>query len=144
MKPRNLISLWLLVVYLTATGGVSLAPLSCRCAMRRTIHLCGHGACACCHRQAPQSAPSADGAMSAPCCGDRHATEIDLYTSGDPDRSIRQVRCPITDLPDALAAECPCPAHIPALRHAVLPRPAPPLARCVPQPRGLRAPPALV
>ena len=47
-------------------------------------------------------------------------------------------------LPDGLAAECPCPAHVPALRHPALPRPAPPLTDCVRQPRGLRAPPALV
>lgn len=147
MNRRNLISLWLLVVYLAATGGVSFASLSCRCATRLTRPTMHHCACTHCarHRHAVrQSLPAAGTALSAPCCSDRHSTEIDLYTSGNPDRSERHVRCQITDLPDGLAAECPCPAHVPALRHPALPRPAPPLTDCVRQPRGLRAPPALV
>ena len=146
MNRRNLISLWLLVVYLAATGGVSFASLSCRCATRLTRPTMHHCACTHCarHRHAVrQSLPAAGTALSAPCCSDRHSTEIDLYTSGNPDRSESAVLIQITDLPDGLAAECPCPAHVPALRHPALPRPAPPLTDCVRQPRGLRAPPAL-
>lgn len=143
MNRRTLIALWLFVVYLATTGCAAFAPLACRCATGGTLHLCGHGTCACRHRQALRTAPTADGALRAPCCNDRHSTEIDLYTSGDPDREDLNLRCRITDLPDGLAAECPCPAHVPALRRSAPLEPVPLPPNPAPRLRGLRAPPVL-
>lgn len=60
--------------------------------------------------------------MRAPCCGNHHSTEIELYVSSSFDNNERYTRCIVLDLPPALAAECPCPAHVPFLREKVAER----------------------
>ena len=58
--------------------------------------------------------------------------------SGDDERHIR---CTVIDLPPALAAECPCPAHVPFLRKKVAERRPPFVQEAVLLPVGFRAPP---
>ena len=113
MKLKRSISLLLLAVYLFATAGTALASLTCKCvAMKaRTEHAC------CCHCLHVADLPAAAGGeMRAPCCGNHHSTEIELYVSSSFDNNERYTRCIVLDLPPALAAECPCPAHVPFLR----------------------------
>ena len=107
MKLKRSISLLLLAVYLFATAGTALASLTCKCvAMKaRTEHAC------CCHCLHVADLPAAAGGeMRAPCCGNHHSTEIELYVSSSFDNNERYTRCIVLDLPPALAAECPCPA----------------------------------
>jgi len=137
MRVRRVISLLLLAVYLTAVGGASFASLTCRCVM------CHHASCPYRTRAAVCPAPQDNSLWSAPCCSDRHSTEIDLYTAGSQDDNVRYLRSLVIDLPADLAAECPCPAHCPALRHAPDLRPTPLRPNPVPACRGLRAPPVL-
>lgn len=119
MKLKRSISLLLLAVYLFATAGTALASLTCKCvAMKaRTEHAC------CCHCLHVADLPAAAGGeMRAPCCGNHHSTEIELYVSSSFDNNERYTRCIVLDLPPALAAECPCPAHVPFLREKVAER----------------------
>ena len=96
---RTITACWLLLVYLLMAVGPAWASLSCRCMMHRTAveevaaccahhhHHHGqheqHAACTAC--EALEHAP----AWSAPCCDDRHSTEIALYTNGDDERTDR-------------------------------------------------------
>ena len=103
MKLKRSISLLLLAVYLFATAGTALASLTCKCvAMKaRTEHAC------CCHCLHVADLPAAAGGeMRAPCCGNHHSTEIELYVSSSFDNNERYTRCIVLDLPPALAAEC--------------------------------------
>lgn len=141
MKLKRYISLLLLAVYLFATAGTALASLTCKCVSMkaRTEHVC----CSHCQQHAAEAA--ADGVMRAPCCGNHHhSTEIDLYLFSHGDNGEKQIRCMVTDLPPALAAECPCPAHVPLLREKTVQRQAPFIAEACMLPVGFRAPPALV
>lgn len=95
---RTITACWLLLVYLLMAVGPAWASLSCRCMMHRTAveevaaccahHQHHHGqheqhdACKAC--EALEQAP----AWSAPCCGDRHSTEIELYTNGNDDERL--------------------------------------------------------
>ncbi|WP_290541060.1 hypothetical protein [Alistipes sp.] len=140
MKLKRSISLLLFAVYLLATAGAALASLTCKCvAMRaRTEHVC------CCHCLHVADLPApADGEMRAPCCGNRHSTEIGLYISTFSDNNERYTRCVVIDLPSALAAECPCPAHVPLLREAVAERRTPFIRKTTVLPVGFRGPPVL-
>lgn len=130
----------LLAVYLFATGGAAYASVSCKCVSMsvRTAHVCCHH----CHH-ADEAAPSADKSLAAPCCGDRHSTEIELYTGSGSDSNDRTLKCAVLDLPPALAAECPCPAHVPFLRQTVAERDAPFIPDVRHLPVGFRAPPVL-
>lgn len=150
MKLRRIISFLLLAVYLTMAAGPALRSLSCECVamgahVRHEHHDvgCSHSGCprACC--AGASDGASAPVCVAAPCCDDRHSTEIELYTGLDSETE-RPVRCAVVHLPASLAVECPCPAHVPALRHNAV-------ARTVPLPAGpasgipgLRAPPVLV
>ena len=128
MKLKRSISLLLLAVYLFATAGTALASLTCKCvAMKaRTEHAC------CCHCLHVADLPAAAGGeMRAPCCGNHHSTE-------------RYTRCIVLDLPPALAAECPCPAHVPFLREKVAERRTPFVREASACSVGFRAPPVLV
>lgn len=148
MKTRRYIALLLLAVYLVTAGGPAYLSLSCRCAVMRGLRTeavrggcgCVH-ACGCCagHRCGAESSA----ALSAPCCSGDHSTEIDLYTAATSEEG-KSVRCAVVSLPPSLAAECPCPAHVPALRGAPVERPAPLPAAPLLTAAGLRAPPALV
>lgn len=143
MKLKRAISLLLLAVYLFAAGGSAFASLSCECVSLKTraSHVC----CAHCdHTYADAfAAKTAKEAMSAPCCNDLHSTEVTLYTPGSTD-SERYVRCVVICLPPSLAAECPCPTHIPFLREKPAERRPPFVADACLLCVGFRAPPALV
>ena len=82
--------------------------------------------------------------MRAPCCGNHHSTEIELYVSSSFDNNERYTRCIVLDLPPALAAECPCPAHVPFLREKVAERRTPFVREASACSVGFRAPPVLV
>ena len=86
----------------------------------------------------------AGGEMRAPCCGNHHSTEIELYVSSSFDNNERYTRCIVLDLPPALAAECPCPAHVPFLREKVAERRTPFVREASACSVGFRAPPVLV
>lgn len=94
MKLKRSISLLLLAVYLFATAGTALASLTCKCvAMKaRTEHAC------CCHCLHVADLPAAAGGeMRAPCCGNHHSTEIELYVSSSFDNNERYTRCIVLD-----------------------------------------------
>ena len=126
MKLKRSISLLLLAVYLFATAGTALASLTCHC-----LHVADLPA-------------AAGGEMRAPCCGNHHSTEIELYVSSSFDNNERYTRCIVLDLPPALAAECPCPAHVPFLREKVAERRTPFVREASACSVGFRAPPVLV
>ncbi len=143
MKVKRYIALLLCTLYLAATAGTALASLTCRClGMTAPVeHLCTGD---CHHAEA-----DADGLNGCPecslkaCCGcELHSTEIDLYTSSHSDDSEKYIRCVVAVLPPSLAAECPCPAHVPALRRAGLLPPVPLVREMPGRVFGLRAPPA--
>lgn len=140
MKSRRFISLLLLAAYLFATAGSAVLAVTCKCVAMRARseqHLC------CTHCQLPSHTQPADSDLRAPCCNFHHSTEIALYTSSFSDDSEKYVRCAVSELPPSMAAECPCPAHIPALRRCSAPRPDPVPLEGVREAVGLRAPPVL-
>lgn len=137
MKMKKGIALLLFAVYLFATAGAAMVSLTCKCVSMtaRTEHVC------CCHCQHADDAATASGELRAPCCGDHHSTVVELYVSASSDSSERHTRCVVTDLPPALGAECPCPAHIPFLRKKVAERRPPFIPDACILPVGFRAPP---
>ena len=72
MKGTRGISLWLLAVYLVATAALSVAALTCECA----VHA-GGGDSACC-THCPHHVPEHDGALTGACCCDLHSMESSL------------------------------------------------------------------
>ena len=103
MSKKHLITCWLLVVYSVMAFGPAWASLSCRClshahAAEATAGCCGHHAhhtsdghhadCMTC--RALEQQPD----WSAPCCGDRHSTDIALYINDD-DRTDRSCFAPV-------------------------------------------------
>lgn len=140
MKLKRYISLLLLAVYFFATGGTAYASVSCECVSMsvRTAHVCCHH----CHLAGEATPCSGGKSLTAPCCDDRHSTEIELYTGSGQDNE-RVLKCIVLDLPPALAAECPCPAHVPFLRQTVAERDAPFIPDVRHLPVGFRAPPVL-
>jgi hypothetical protein len=137
MKLKRLISLLLLAIYLTAWGGPAYVSLSCKC-VTMSSHVCCH------HCQHGADAAGAGESLKAPCCGNHHSTEIELYVSSSFDNNERYTRCIVLDLPPALAAECPCPAHVPFLREKVAERRTPFVREASACSVGFRAPPVLV
>lgn len=137
MKLKRLISLLLLAIYLTAWGGPAYVSLSCKC-VTMSSHVCCH------HCQHGADAAGAGESLKAPCCGNHHSTEIELYVSSSFDNNERYTRCIVLDLPPALAAECPCPAHVPFLREKVAERRTPFVREASTLSVGFRAPPVLV
>lgn len=139
MKLRKYISLVLLAVYLFAAGGAAYAALTCHCKAAPVVqhteaccHVCDHTG----------DLPAATADFTAPCCGDSHSTYIDLYT-GSASESHKNVKCTVLTLPPALAAECPCPYHVPSLRVERVERFVPLADPACVLPSGLRAPPVL-
>ena len=83
----------------------------------------------------------ADGLVRS-CCGcELHSTEVELYLYPASDNNERHIRCMVTDLPPAIAAECPCPEHAPALREKSAERRSPFVQEASILPVGFRAPP---
>ena len=78
MKLKRLISLLLLAIYLTAWGGPAYVSLSCKC-VTMSSHVCCH------HCQHSADAAGAGESLKAPCCGNHHSTEIELYTGSSSD-----------------------------------------------------------
>ena len=72
MKGKRGISLWLLAVYLVATAALSVATLTCECA----VHA-GGGDSACC-THCSHHVPEHDGALTGACCCDLHSMELSL------------------------------------------------------------------
>lgn len=139
MKLRNYISLLLLAVYLFAAGGSAYASLTCHCKAALEAHY-NHACCNHCDHTGDLPAATAD--FTAPCCGDSHSTDIDLYT-GSASENHKIVKCVVQTLPPALVAECPCPHHVPSLRVERIERFVPLADPACVLPSGLRAPPAL-
>ena len=85
MRGKRFISTLLLTVYLLAVSGAAWASLSCDCVTMhaRTAHV--HSCrchCSCHHHvRAAHDAPADGVSLTAPCCDDRHSTEIELYTA---------------------------------------------------------------
>lgn len=140
MKLKKVIALVLLAVYLFAAGAPAYASLSCHCVAMKghTAHLCCH------HCDDHQGDPlSARADIDAPCCGDHHSIDIQLYTGATSSDAEKVLRSLVIDLPPMLAAVCPCPAHIPFLRETLTERPTPLLPPAGLPATGLRAPPVL-
>ena len=140
MKLKRLISLLLLAVYLFAAGGPAYVSLSCKC-----VALSAHARHVCCHhcQQHADSADLARESVKAPCCGNHHSTEIELYTGSSSDNNERLTRCAVTDLPPALVAEAPAPADLMLCCEQATERGAPFSMRGHVRSAGLRAPPVL-
>ena len=138
MKLRKLISLLLVSVYLFAVGGAAYNALACECVSFRT-----HSAHVCCHHCAHDCDTTSGPAVAGSCCGDAHSTEVELYTRVSSSDDEDQSRILVLDLPAALAAECPCPAHVPLLRETPAERHAPFIEDAHVLSVGLRAPPVL-
>ena len=144
MKLRRTISFLLLALYLTMAVGPVALSLSCEC-VAMVGHARGEASCcrhACCASRFVAS-EAVDCCLAAPCCDDRHSTDNALYTAADAEGD-RQLRCAVIHLPASLAAECPCPAHVPALRSRPVERPAPFPADPLLGLCGFRAPPVTV
>lgn len=107
MKGKRGISLWLLAVYLVATAALSVATLTCECA----VHAGGGDSACCthCHHHAPER----DGAFAGDCHCNLHSTEYSLYVvqlTGEAERTLRSA---VTDLPPMLNSEPLRPAEMP-------------------------------
>ena len=131
MRGKRFISTLLLTVYLLAVSGAAWASLSCDCRCHCSCH---H------HVRAAHDAPADGVSLTAPCCDDRHSTEIELYTAAQDDEPT--CRCTVIDLPHCLAAAQSARLAAPKFRKQAL---APPAVRALPDPSlplsGLRAPP---
>lgn len=140
MKARKRISLLLLAAYLFATVGVAVASLTCHCVAAKAAaveHLC------CSHCQHPDTALPADSEMHAPCCGNRHSTEVDLYTSTHLEENEQSVKCAVCDLPFfAMTGESFVSLPLLSARACgTICLSVPPLRSAVSECFGLRAPP---
>lgn len=135
MNMRRFIAFLLLTVYLFAVGGPSYASLSCKCVAMKsyTVHACCHY---CDH------ADAAGAAMDAPCCGNHHSTEINLYTGSSSDES-RSMKCAVIALPPSLISDGSA-QHDPLVAcEKVRERPVPFLRETCLLCIGFRAPPVL-
>lgn len=135
MKGTRGISLWLLAVYLVATAALSVAALTCECA----VHA-GGGDSACC-THCPHHVPEHDGALTGACCCDLHSMESSLYVAQLTGAAERTQRLAATDLPPALNGEPLRPAEMPWWRPAAAERSTGALPEAALAAAGLRAPP---
>lgn len=146
MKLKRYIALLLCAFYVSATAGTALASLTCKClGMKASVE---HRCTGCCHLAETDAAGlhgcCQECSLKACCDCELHSTEIDLYTSSYSDDSEKYVRCIVAELPPSLAAECPCPAHVPALRRGNVLPPVPLVREMPGRVCGLRAPPVRV
>lgn len=141
MRIKKYISLLMLMGYLFAVGAPAVFALSCECVAMNTgsTHVCCH------HCDHNDASASGQYVLKAPCCGDHHSTEVELYTGSSHDAERYAKRIFVTELPSALAAESVSfIAYIPVVC-GVVADPAPSsvedfrVSSC-----GLRAPPVLV
>ena len=141
MKVKRYIALVLCALYLAATAGVALASMTCQClGMKRGA--VEHRCATCCHQGESACDDCSDFRLDARCDCSLHSIEINLYTSSHSDDSEKYVRCVVSVLPPSLAVECPCPAHLPALRCGDVLPPVPLVREMPGRVFGLRAPPA--
>ncbi len=143
MKLKRYIALLLCALYVSATAGTALASLTCKClGMKAPVE---HSCTGCCHLSenggADLQTACPECSLRTRCGCELHSTEIDLYTSSHSDDSEKYVRCIVAELPPSLAAECPCPAHVPALRRGNVLPPVPLVREMPGRVCGLRAPP---
>lgn len=146
MARRKYISLLLLAVYLLTTGGAAYASLSCRCLTEMHACVSAHGCCACANPCAHARRVCDDGAVQtweAPCCDDRHSTEIELYVGASHDDE-NEVRCAVLALPHCLAAAQAARLSAPKFRKERIERPVARIRPSFVAVAGLRAPPVLV
>ncbi len=143
MKRTRYIACWLLVVYLLTAIGPACASLTCRCwvmtARTEAVdgHHHGHDGC-CCHKSI-RTTPEQSACWAAPCCTDRHSTEIALYTNGNDERPDRIVLPVLTaSLPDDLPTVAPDATLIDRAADRRTPFLCRGSVRCA----GLRAPPS--
>ena len=136
MKLKRLISLLLLAIYLTAWGGPAYVSLSCKCVTMPPLVSSPH-----CQHSA--DAAGAGESLKAPCCGNHHSTEIELYTGSSSDNHERFIRCTVTDLPPALVAEAPVAAVLKFFGETLPECGDPFVMRGHVRSAGLRAPPVL-
>lgn len=142
MRTKRYIACWLLVVYLLTAIGPAYASLTCRCtamkARTEAVCCCHHGHA---HCHVSDSTAPAQSAWEAPCCNDRHSTEIELYTNGADDRTDKTVQ-PVSSalLSDGLSVAAPAPAF----SERVTDRRAQFLCHGSVRCAGLRAPPARI
>ncbi len=142
MKRTRYIACWLLVVYLLTAIGPACASLTCRCrvmtACTEAVDGHHHDHDDCCRHSLPRTT-SEQSAWDAPCCTDRHSTEIALYTKGHDGRTDRFVLPVLTaSLPDDL----PTVAPDATLTDRSVNRRTPFLCRGIVRCTGLRAPPS--
>jgi len=142
MKRTRYIACWLLVVYLLTAIGPACASLTCRCrvmtACTEAVDGHHHGPDSCCRHSSIRTT-SEQSAWDAPCCTDRHSTEIALYTNGNDERPDRIVLPVLTALlPDNL----PTVAPDAILTDRSVDRRTPLLCRGIARCTGLRAPPS--
>lgn len=135
MKGTRGISLWLLAVYLVATAALSVATLTCECA----VHA-GGGDSACC-THCPHHVPEHDGTLTGACCCDLHSMEPSLYVAQLTGAAERTLRSAVTDLPPALNGGPLRPAEMPWWRPAAAERSTGALPEAALAAAGLRAPP---
>ncbi len=112
MKRTRYIACWLLVVYLLTAIGPACASLTCRCRIMtaRTEAVDGHhhGHDGCSRHCSIRTTAEQSACWAAPCCTDRHSTEIALYTNGSDERPDRIVLPVLTALlPDDLPTAAP-------------------------------------
>ena len=145
MLSNRYIAWFLCAVYLAVTACPAAASLTCECL---TAHAAAESACGgCCahvgaHICTEAAACPADGALSAPCCTDRHSTDIELYTASSDSES--PCKCAVLVLPHCIQAARAAQLSAPKFRKehpeppAVLPQ-----VPCL-HVAGLRAPPVSV
>lgn len=139
MVRRRYISLLLLALYLLATSGAWSLSLMCDCA---DAERAGEHACCVAGYHVGHDHDAAAEELCAACTCNLHSTEITLYTAAHADNE-KAMRSVVTLLPPSLAAECPCPTHVPALRRERADRPTPVLQAPFLKSAGRRAPPVL-
>jgi len=106
----------LLTVYLLAVAGPAMCSLSCKCVAMQSRDNRSSRICSCCYGHeydnhnagcdwsvsvAKGSSPER---VKAPCCGNHHSTEIDLYT-GNSSENDRHSRFLVVELPATFISE---------------------------------------
>lgn len=152
MRVKQFIAWILLTVYLLAVGGSATLSLSCKCVAMQarsnhSTHICS---CCCEHEQidckalyeweVSEAETAAHARFKAPCCGNHHSTEIDLYT-GNSSESERQIRLLVLDLPAIFISESADIVVATLSCEQLAQRTIPDLLQAHTRSAGLRAPP---
>ncbi len=104
MRLKRYIALLTAAIYCFAIVAPAHASVTCECVTRgaAAAHAC------CTHCLSGDCSPEGVH-IAAPCCEDRHSTEIALYTFASEEDNAPVRRIAALDLPEALAAESTCP-----------------------------------